>query len=183
MNIAVLVLLCLLGAIVFILLGALVELFKQVQQIRTHLDLVDRPSPLDLGKLRGELASAVGLPASLDDAEAAMVLFLSNACATCRSIAAALRGAVPQTLWIVVEPVFRDDADLFVEEFQLHGARTLVDQHGRIAGLLGLDITPSAIFIENGRMRRAQTVPSSRQLLAALPLARPLKPSQPVISP
>jgi hypothetical protein len=181
MNAAVLVLLCVLGAVVFILLGALVELFRQVQQIRMHLDLVDRPTPLDLGKRQGMPASAVGLPALLDDAQTAMVLFLSNTCATCRSIAAALRGAVPQTLWIIVEPVLHDDADLFVEEFQLRSERTIIDQHGRIAHQLGLDITPSAIFIQNGRLLRAHTVPSSRQLLSALPSTRPLNPSRSLV--
>ncbi len=91
MNTAVLVLLCGLGAVVFILLGALVELFRQVQQIRTHLDLVDRPTPL------------------------------------------------------------------------------------------GLDIAPSAIFIQNGQLQRAHTVPSSRQLLSALPSIRPLNLSRSLI--
>ncbi len=177
MNVVLLVLLCLLAAVVFIQLGAMVEMFRHVQQIRTHLDLVDRPLPLDLGARQGAQPSAIGLPAVLDGAQTAMVLFLSNTCATCRSIAAALRGAVPQTLWVVVEPVFNDDADLFVEEFALQNERVLVDQESRIAGQLGLDITPSAIFIQDGRIERAQTVPSSRQLFSVLPVVRPLSPS------
>jgi hypothetical protein len=176
-NIAVLVLLCVLAVVVFIQLGALVELFQQVQQIRAHVDLVDRPTPLDLGKARGVLASAIGLPAPLDEAPAAMVLFLSNTCATCRSIAAALQGALPHALWVVVEPVFHDDASAFVDEFGLRGERVIVDPQGRIAHRLGLDITPSAILVEQGRLQRAQTVPSSRQLFTALPVVRRLRPS------
>lgn len=39
MTTVLLVLVCLLGIAVFILLGALVELFQQVQQIRERLDL------------------------------------------------------------------------------------------------------------------------------------------------
>jgi len=178
MIIAAVALSCFLAIVVFIQLGALVEMFRQIQQIRTHLDMVDRPLPLDLGAQQGISPSALGLPSSLDNEQTAMVLFLSNTCATCRSIAAALRGAVPQTLWVVVEPVFSDDADLFIEEFSLQGERVLVDRDGSIAGRLGLDITPSAIFVQDGRIERAQTVPSIRQLFSVLPVVRPLSPAR-----
>lgn len=177
MIVVVLALLCFLAIVIFVQLGALVELFRQVQQIRTHLDMVDRALPLDLGTRQGAPPSTIGLPVSLDSEQTAMVLFLSNTCATCRSIAAALRGAVPHTLWVVVEPVFNDDADIFVEEFSLQGERVLIDRDSYIAGQLGLDITPSAIFIQEGRIERAQTVPSSRQLFSMLPVVRPLSPS------
>jgi len=178
-TVALLVLVCLLGALVFVQLGALVELFRQVQQIREFLDLEDRPAQLDLGKARGLPASAVGLPTPLDDARSAVVLFLSNKCATCRSIGAALKGAVPQTMWLVVESLSSDDADAdaFVQEFQLSGERTLVDPAGRIAARLGLDITPSAIVVEDGRLHQAKTVPSSRQMFAMLPVVYALHPS------
>ena len=175
MTLATLVLLCLLAAVIFIGLGALVELFRQVQQIRRHLDLDDRPTPLDLGRLVGKPATTVGLPAELDRTRAAMVLFLTSKCATCRSIAAAFKGAVPLAMWVVVEPVSGDDADLFVEEFRLLGERTVVDRGGRIADRLGLDVTPSAVLVDGGRLQRAETVPSSRQAFAMLPLVRPLR--------
>lgn len=179
MTVALLVLVCLLGAMMFVLLGAQVELFRQVQQIREFLDLEDRPAQLDLGKAQGLPASAVGLPAPLDDARSAMVLFLTNKCATCRSIGASLKGALPQAMWLIVESLTSDDADgdAFVEEFQLASGRTLVDPGGRIAARLGLDITPSAVFVEDGRLRAAKTVPSSRQMFAMLPVVYALHPS------
>jgi hypothetical protein len=179
-NVVLLVLLCVLSAVVFVQLGALIELFRQVQQIRIAMDLEDRRMPLSLGKAQGVPASAVGLPEQLDGARAAMVLFLSNKCATCHSLAAALRGAVPMTMWIVVEPVFGDDAEPFVEEFQLAGERTLIDRGGQISGRLGLSVTPSAIFIEDGRLHRAETVPSSRQLFSMMPVVQSLGPPTPI---
>lgn len=170
MTTILLVLVILLGIGLCILLGALVELFHQVQQIRSQLGMVDRATPLELGVKRDSLASAVGLPATLDDAGDAIVLFLSNRCTTCRAIAQELDGKVPPGVWIVAEPVTGDDheAEVFLQEFRLDGGRALVDRESQIAEQLDLNVTPSAIFIENGRLRRAQTVPSSRQLSSML---------------
>jgi len=179
MTIVLLVLVCLLGVVVFVQMGALIELFRQVQQIRNHLDLVDRPTPIDLGRAQGAAASTVGLPAGLDDASAAMVLFLSNKCATCHAIAASLSHAIPANMWIVVEPLVAEEGESFVKAFRLGGERTIVDQGGRIADRLGLDITPSAIFVESGRLKRAETVPSTRQLFSMLPAVHRLQPTVP----
>jgi len=174
MTTVLLVLLSLLAFGLCILLGALVELFNQVQQIRTQLGMVDRATPLDLGAKRDALASTVGLPAVLDDTGDAMVLFLSNRCTTCRAIAHELDGTVPPGVWIVAEPVTGDDqeAEAFLQEFRLDGGRALVDRQTQIAEQLDLNVTPTAIFIENGRLRRAQTVPSSRQLSAMLTVVK-----------
>jgi hypothetical protein len=173
MTAVLLVLLSLLAFGLCILLGALVELFNQVQQIRTQLGMVDRATPLDLGAKRDALASTVGLPAVLDDTGDAMVLFLSNRCTTCRAIAHELDGTVPPAV-CVAEPVTGDDqeAEAFLQEFRLDGGRALVDRQTQIAEQLDLNVTPSAIFIENGRLRRAQTVPSSRQLSAMLTVVK-----------
>lgn len=178
MTAVLLVLCCLLGVVVFIELGALVELFKQVEQIRGELSLVDVPTELDLGRAHGMPATAVGLPAPLDTQRKALVLFLSTKCATCSSIAAAFRGAIPSAMWVVVEPVVDAEGDTFVQSFELAGDRTIIDYGGGIANRLGLDVTPSALHIENGRMKRAQTVPSSRQAFAMVPQVRLLLPSE-----
>ena len=163
------VLLCLFGVLLFIEFGALVEMFHQLKQVRIYLDMVDRPTPLDLGKASGLAATAVGLPAALDDTKAALVLFLSNRCETCHTIAAAIDGgALPQNLWLVVVPVF-EDAEEFVEKFHLRGKRSLIDDGRTITGRLGLDITPAAVVVEYGRVARAQTVPTVRQMYAAIP--------------
>ena len=111
MTTVMLVLVGLLAVGLCILLGAFAELFHQVQQIRAQLGMVDRATPLDLGAKRDALASSVGLPAALDDAGEAMVLFLSNRCTTCRAIAHELDGTVPPGLWIVAEPVTGDDQE------------------------------------------------------------------------
>lgn len=169
MTTVLLVLVCLLAAVVFVQFGALVEMFNQLQQVRRHLDMFDMPNQIDLGAAQGLRASAIGLPAELDDAEHAMVLFLSNKCQTCFTLARALAGgALPPSLWLVVVPVSGGDASEFVREYQLFGERILVDEEERIVSRLGMDVTPAAVIMKAGHVQEAHTVPTARQLFAAL---------------
>jgi hypothetical protein len=172
MTKVLLVLVCLFGALVVVLLGALVELYKQVQQIRAQLDMdgAAASTPIDLKERQGVPPSSVGLPRALDDAGGAIVLFLSDRCITCRAIANVMQASVPQGVWVVAEPVsgIDEDAEEFVREFGLGGDRTLVDRQSAIAEQLDLDVTPAAIYIENGRLERAETVPSSQRYTSIL---------------
>jgi thiol-disulfide isomerase/thioredoxin len=174
LTVALLVVVCLLAAIVFVQFGALVELYNQVKQIRSTLDLDDSSTPLELGSAQDLPPSSVGLPADLDDASSALVLFLSNTCGTCRSIATALRGALPSSMWIVVEPVFEEDAHAFVEQFELHGPKVVIDHDNSIASKLGLNITPVGMLVQKGRLHRAEMVSSPRQVFSMMPVAHTL---------
>ena len=92
-----------LGALVFLLLGAQVEMYRTIEQLREHSGLIDQSIPISLSRV-GSRPSSVGLPGPLDSAVRGVVLLLSDKCATCRSIAASLDGALPQDLVLVVEP-------------------------------------------------------------------------------
>ena len=76
---------------------------------------------------------------------------------------------------MVAEPVtgVDEEAEAFVQEFRLDGDRTLIDRQSRIAEQLALDVTPTAIFIEKGRMHRAETVPSPRYFSSILTSLKP----------
>lgn len=175
---AIAVVVGILAVVLLVVVSALVELFQQVQQIRGYLDMVDRVTPLDLGRSKGVSASAVGLPAALDTADRALVLFLSDKCGSCRTIAATLAGgALPPTLTLLIEPMGDSTASI-ADEFELVGERVLVDHGERIATLLGLDIFPAAVLIERGRLEAAQTVPTPRQLYAALPIVQARVPAR-----
>ncbi|MFL6076874.1 MAG: hypothetical protein ACJ73S_26060 [Mycobacteriales bacterium] len=170
MTIVLLILVCVLGAGLFVQFGALVEMYEQLKQVRRYLHLVDTPETLDLGVTAGQPPSTVGLPAELDAAANGLVLFLSNKCESCRTLAANLRGgALPEALWVVVVPV-SGDAESFVEEFDLRHPRVLVDDGEQIVNRIGLDTTPVLIAVEGGTLARAQTVPTVRQLYQALPI-------------
>lgn len=177
MTIALAVLVCLLAVGMFLLFGALVEVYRQVDQIRTYLRLIDEEIPIDLGAAAGLPATAIGLPAAVGEEPSTLVLFLSNKCTACRSIARAFNGVIPPSLWVVVEPVFDHEADAFIAEHRLGGERLIVDHGGQIAERLRLDVTPSVLFVEGGKLERASSVASSRQLFSMLPLVRQLNQS------
>jgi hypothetical protein len=165
----IVVLLCLFGVLLFVQMGALVELFQQVKQIRIHLDMVDRPIPLDLGEAKGAFPSEIGLPVELDAASNAVVLFLSNRCGSCHTIASYFEGGtLPKRLWLVVVPVTGDGQE-FVESYRLYGDRIIVDRGQEVVGRLGMDVSPAALLIENGRIEGGQTVPTMRQLYELIP--------------
>ncbi|MBO2459002.1 hypothetical protein [Actinomadura violacea] len=170
MTLALLIIVCLLAALLFVAFCALVEMFHQLKQMREYLEIEDSPVLMDLGPVQGEAPSAVGLPAELDEARDALVLLLSNKCRTCFTLAAALQGRVrPRKLWVVVVPVLGDAAE-FIDMFDLRGERVVVDVGERISGALGIDATPAAVLVRDGRLTKAHSVPSSRQMYAALPV-------------
>ncbi|GAA2338652.1 hypothetical protein [Dactylosporangium salmoneum] len=163
MTIALSAAVIVLGVLLLLLLGSQVEMYRTVEQLREYSGLIDQPVPLDLPSER--LPSRVGLPAALDDAVRGAVLLLSDRCGTCRSLAAALDGAVNPDLVLVVEPGHgADGAGELALTYRLDPDRTVVDRDGRIASALGIRVTPAALVIEHGRIARATTVPSTRQL-------------------
>jgi hypothetical protein len=162
-----------LSLLVFVLFCALVELFHDVRQIRDALGILDRPLSIDIGAAAGTAPSNHGLPPQLDEAHSALVLFLSERCATCRILAATLGGALPAGLWIVVEAMNSEAATEFVDAHglrpRLADGRVVMDPGGTIAGRLGLNTTPVAYRVENGVLKDAATVPSIRYLSSIIP--------------
>jgi hypothetical protein len=162
-----------LALLVTVLFGALVEMYRDVRQMRDAIGILDRPLAVDIGRVAGSHPSEHGLPRALDSAASALVLFLSEQCNTCRSIAAALERPLPQGLWIVVEARSASTAEAFVDAYRLDGSamdgRVLVDVEGAIAARIGLDTSPVGFRVEHGRLTTATTVPSSRYLTSILP--------------
>ncbi|MGH3927440.1 MAG: hypothetical protein ACRDTT_32020 [Pseudonocardiaceae bacterium] len=160
-----------LGALVFLLLGAQVEMYRTIEQLREHSGLIDQSVPIALSRV-GSRPSSVGLPESLDSTVSGVVLLLSDKCSTCRSIAASLDGALPRDLVLVVEPDQPGEPSDLTTSYQLDPERTIIDPHRRISDGLGINTTPVAVVIENGRLVRASTVPSSRRLHGLLDSVR-----------
>ena len=173
-----LALVALLALVVFLLLGAVVELFRDVQQLRDALGILDRPLDVALGAAAGGSPSTYGLPRGLDDEPFAVVLFLHDSCATCRALASALDGRVPEGLWIVMEARSREVAAQFLQRYGLSeeaSPRVIIDDGQRSSDLLGLDIASVALRIQNGTIVSASTVPSTRYLRSMLPSPLRLK--------
>ena len=167
----------LLAGLVFVLFGALIELYRDVRQLREAAGILDRPLNIAIGAAAHATPSSVGLPPALDTAASAIVLFLSDKCATCRVLAAALDATVPPGVCIVMEADDAQSATRFLKAFGLSpeaaGGMVCLDASRAIAERLGLDVTPVAFRVENGKFASATTVPSARYLLSILPA--PLK--------
>jgi hypothetical protein len=170
---ALLIAVAILATLIFVLFCALLELFQDVRQMRDALAILDRPAPIDIGRVAGTAPSAYGLPPQLDAAKGALLLFLSDKCSTCRVLAATIGGSMAAGLWIVVEASSPHAAELFVENYGLaqgiEDHRVIIDPAGTIAGQLRLNTTPVAYRIENGLFTDAMTVPSVRNLVSLIP--------------
>jgi hypothetical protein len=162
-----------LSLLMFVMFSVLVELFRDVRQMRDAIGILDRPLTIDIGAVTGERPSSYGLPRQLDDERFALLLFLSDRCATCRVLAASMGGTLPAGLWIIVEAATSQAAEEFIETYRmtlsLGSGRVYVDPAGAIADRLGLKTTPAGYRIENGVFKDAGTVPSMRYLATILP--------------
>lgn len=176
-----LVLIACLAALNFLLFGALLELFKDVRQLRDIVGVLDRPLDVSIGPVAGTAPSQYGLPPGLDSANSALVLFLSDKCSTCGVLAASLREGLPHGLWVIVEAGTRHSAQAFLETFGLDKGQTdgrvSVDVDGAIASRIGLNTTPVGFHIKNGLVVNATTVPSVRYFQSIVPRSIQLNPA------
>jgi len=174
-----------LAVLVFLLFAIVIELYRDVRQLREVAGILDRPLDVDLGDVAGTKPSAYGLPGALDSAASAIVLFLSDRCGTCQALAAGFRGALPTELWVVLEAASPRATQEFLASHRLTaastGGRLLADAAGKIAEGIGLRTTPVAFRVDNGRIAGATTVPSTRYLSSILPNRVRLERSPPLI--
>jgi hypothetical protein len=152
---------------IFLLLmfGALVELHRQVAQLRQSAGLVDRVRPVDFH----EAASLSSLPIpGVERAEGStrsVILILSESCITCAEIASDIGPKEPGRLITLVEGRSAASATAWMSQVGLqHSATVIYDEHGHIAQALGVTVTPAAVKFEGPAPLEATTVPSSRQL-------------------
>lgn len=161
-----------LALLVALLLAALVEMFRDIRQMRDAVGILDRPLPVDLGPVAGSAPSAYGLPRALDHASSAIVLFLSERCGTCHTLASALPRALPSELWVVVEGRTMESTSAFLERYALSAngdGQVIPDPEGEIAHRIGLQTTPLGFRVEDGVFTYATSVPSSRYLNSIMP--------------
>ena len=159
----------LLFLVALILLGAILELFREFEHIRERAGLVDESMPLSIPDVVGARPTSVGLQRELDDLEDGLVLILSDKCASCRAIAQDITGSVPDNVYILIEPASREQPKTGLNQlYRFPQERTVVDIGSDIAGRLGIDTTPVGISIRRGRIQGAMTLPSSRRLREVL---------------
>jgi hypothetical protein len=151
--------------------GALVEVFQQLEQVRTTIKLDDKPIPLEL-RSGGTSVTDLGLPPVLAEIPEMILIFLSSKCVTCKSIAHAFRGGAPERVWFILET----DADGRKElsaALSTTESRIVWDKTGQIAKVAGIDITPSVVTLSYGAIVRAYAVSSAHQVFALIPTVLP----------
>lgn len=146
--------------------AALVEVFRNLADIRAVLNLQDRPAPLKL-KLSDATVDRVGLPEEMRRQPESIVVFLSSKCGTCLTIAEAFHGGAPASVWFVISGA--SPADVMLEKLVASRGRVVVDEDDQIAFAIGLNVTPSVLSLSYGEITRAHVVSSARQVLAMIP--------------
>lgn len=154
-----------LAFVVAICCGALVEVFRQLADVRAALNLDDQPRPVNVLHA-GIPARQFGLPEQLDALPEAIVIFLSATCGTCFAIAEAFRGGAPDSVWFVVSA---ERNHRILHPLSALGDRVIVDPGAEIAGRLSLEILPMVLSLRFGAILRAHAVSSPRQVLNLVP--------------
>lgn len=163
-----------LAFVVTVCSAALVEVFRQLAELRSALNLQDEPIPIGL-KTGERRTDEIGLAKEITREPKAIVVFLSPKCATCLSIADAFRGGSPGTVWFVVPSSPAPTA--LIETLAESAERVILDENDEIANRLGLHVTPSVLTVSFGEITRAQAVGSARQVLGMIPTVFPLRPT------
>lgn len=152
-----------------VVLSSQVELFRDMRQMREVTGLLDQPVELDLGVAVGASLESLG---QRNFKHATLILILSDKCATCRSLAAALDGAVPPHVQVILHGPGGGESEL---ARLWHLDRAIEDPESSLANALGINTVPSAVLMEDGRLARGLTVPSVRQLHLLMEQARSAK--------
>ncbi|WP_230317284.1 hypothetical protein [Conexibacter sp. W3-3-2] len=147
--------------------AALVEVFRQLAEIRRTLDLDDSPMALEFQE-RDLREAPVDLPPDMLEGHHGLV-FLHATCGTCRLVAEAYASA-PDRRAIFVIP--SEDVDATPAFRRLaETSQVFADSDEALAGFLGMDVAPSVVGVEDGRAVGAVGISTVRQVKTALPQA------------
>jgi hypothetical protein len=163
MSIVVAAVLTLFAVAIFLLIGAVIELFRGLEQVRKETGSYDSPVSLEMD-LPKRLPPASGLPEDLLRRGRGLLLVLSDKCSTCGAIADHLGGTVPASTWLLFAPQSRESGTEWLTRFGLNAEPRILLDDGRLAKLVGVNITPAVLRIRDGNVVAAHTLPSGRRL-------------------
>lgn len=147
----------------FLLFGAVIELYRGLEQIRLQTGVIDSPVHLELD-LPMRLPEDAGLPDDLLRRRRGLILILSDR-STCGTIAEHLGGALPTSTWLLFVPQSKESGEDWLSRYRLAAeSRVLVDGPGNVSKRVGVNITPSVLRIQGGTVVAAHTLPSARRL-------------------
>jgi hypothetical protein len=147
----------------------LLEVVRQLSQIRRELDFDDRPVPVSVGKLAGqplpEPARAVW--SGNGAAGEGVLVLLSTDCATCRLVAAGLPDLLAQSdqkLVVILQARNHDEVTEMLAEAGLARDAVVVDLENEYASAFGIAMRPAAVVVRDGIVSEGAVVRNPRQL-------------------
>lgn len=156
--------LALMAIALFVIFGALVEMYRALEQVRVQSGAVDFRTKLDANADNSELLQ-LGIPTESTSAGRRLLLVLSDRCSTCELIAERLAGGPPQDVSVVVQPHSEESVTIWLRAHSLDNSdNVVIDADEAIVDALGIRISPAAIRLRHGEIVAAHTVPSPRRL-------------------
>jgi hypothetical protein len=148
----------------------LLEVVRQLSQIRRELDFDDRPVPVSVGKLAGkplpEPARAVW--SGNGDSRDGVLVLLSTDCATCRLVAEGLPDLLTefeqQKVVVVLQARNHDEVTEMLAEAGLARDAVVVDLEGEYATAFEIALRPAAVVVRDGIVSEGAVVRNPRQL-------------------
>jgi hypothetical protein len=148
----------------------LLEMVRQVSQVRRQLDLDNQPVLLSLGELAGRPLPEPARAAWSENGtvpDGALVLLSVN-CTTCRLVASGLRDVRKrfehQKIVTVVQARNHDEAVEMLAGAGLTWDEVVVDLENEYGAALGIDLRPVAVVVRDGIVSEGATVRNPRQL-------------------
>ncbi len=164
MNAALVIVLIVDTLLLVLLLGAQIELFRDLAQIREATGAIDTPAPLDISPVLGSKLTDIGFPETIEFGDRGIVLFLSDRCATCRTIARDIAGKDLSGLAVVLIRDSLPNGATAPSRYNWRNDRIVIDSGGSLSAAAGIDTTPAAVLIESRAIRGASSIPSTRAL-------------------
>jgi len=156
----------------------LLEVVRQLSQIRRELDFDNRPVPVSVGNLAGhplpEPARAVWSENGASD-DGVLVL-LSTDCATCRLVAMGLPELLArfaENLTVVLQARNHDEVTELLGEAGVDRNAVVVDLEHEYEAALGIALRPAAVVVRDGIVIEGAVVRNPRQLQQLLETLEP----------
>jgi len=152
-----------LALLVGCLFAALVEMFRQLEQLRENVGIADTARAIEF--LRSYPLADLGISVPEDGAQIdrAAIVFLSDSCTTCASVAKSIPRKHTPRLRVVLHSYDEHAAQGWLSSLGLDALNTVQFDPTRSAALaLGVTVVPCVVKFEDGHAVSAHTMPSGR---------------------
>jgi hypothetical protein len=147
----------------------LLEVVRQLSQIRGELDFDNRPVPVSVGNLAGRPLPEPARTLFSENAASGdgVLVLLSTDCATCRLVAMGLPelfARFEENMVVVLQARNHDEVTELLAEAGVERDSVAVDLEHEYADAFGIALRPAAIVVRDGIVSEGAVVRNPRQL-------------------